>query len=110
MTISWTDFEKVELTIGTVISAEFFEGAKKPAIKLWVDLGHLGIKKSSAQITYHYTPETLIGRQVLCVTNFAPKKIGSFMSEILVTGFADAEGQIVLANVDIPVPNGARLF
>lgn len=110
MTINWSDFEKIELRAGTITKAEIFEGARKPAIKLWVDFGELGIKKSSAQINHHYKPEELIGRQVLCVTNFPPKQIGSFMSEVLVTGFADKQGAIVLASIDKSVPNGSRLI
>ena len=110
MTIDWSDFEKIELRAGTISQAEIFEGARKPAIKLWIDFGEFGIKKSSAQITHHYKPEELIGRQVLCVTNFPPKQIGSFMSEVLVTGFADKQGEIVLASIDMPVPNGSRLI
>ena len=110
MTIDWSDFEKIELRAGTISQAEIFEGARKPAIKLWIDFGEFGIKKSSAQITHHYKPEELIGRQVLCVTNFPPKQIGSFMSEVLVTGFADKQGEIILASIDMPVPNGSRLI
>jgi tRNA-binding protein len=110
MTISWSDFEKVELRVGTITQVEAFVGARKPAIKVWVDLGELGIKKSSAQIAHHYTPDQLIGKQVVCVTNFAPKQIGNFMSELLVTGFPDADGHIILTAVDKPVPNGVRLF
>lgn len=109
MTINWSDFEKVELRAGTIVRAEPFEGAKKPAIKVWVDLGELGIKKSSAQISHHYTPEQLLGKQVLCVANFAPKQIGNFMSELLVTGFPDSQGNIVLAGIDKNIPNGAKL-
>ncbi len=110
MTIDWADFERVALHIGTVVKAENFEGARKPAIKVWVDLGALGIKKSSAQITQHYQPENLIGKQVICVCNFAPKQIGNFMSEVLITGFPDQNGHVVLSTVDKPVPNGMRLF
>jgi tRNA-binding protein len=110
MTINWQDFEKIELRAGTIIQAEHFEGARKPAIKVWIDLGDLGIKKSSAQITYHYQPEHLIGKQVVCVTNFQPKQIGNFMSEVLVTGFPDAENSVVLCSIDKPVPNGSKLF
>lgn len=110
MIINWSDFEKIEVRVGTIIQAEPFEGSRKPAIKVWVDLGALGIKKSSAQITDHYQPHELVGKQVLCVTNFAPKQIGDFMSQVLVTGFPDEEGRVVLATVDKQVPNGAKLF
>jgi len=108
-TIRWEDFEKVDLRIGTIVRAEPFPEARKPAYQVWVDLGPLGIKKSSAQITAHYTPENLLGRQVLCVCNFPPRQIANFMSEVLVTGFADENGGIVLAGTDKPVPNGSKL-
>lgn len=108
-TIEWQDFEKIELRVGTIVAARVNEKAKKPAYVLEVDLGELGVKTSSAQITVHYTPENLVGRQVLCVCNFAPKRIAGVVSEVLVTGFADAQGAIVLAGVERSVPNGARL-
>jgi tRNA-binding protein len=110
-TISWDDFEKVEIRTGTIVAAEPFPQARKPAFKLRIDFGpEIGEKKSSAQITVHYTPEDLVGRQVMAVVNFPPRQIGPFMSEVLTLGFADANGDIVLAAVDTPVPNGARLM
>lgn len=109
--ITFDDFLKVDLRVGTVIDAQPFPEAKKPAIKLWVDFGaEIGIKKSSAQITVHYTPQELIGRQVVAVTNFPPRQIGKFMSEILVTGFEDENGAIVLISPDKKVPNGRKLL
>lgn len=109
-TIDLEDFNKVDLRVGTIIQVENFEKARKPAYKIWVDLGDdLGVKKSSAQVTQWYTPDSLIGRQVICVCNFKPRQIANFMSEILITGFSAAEGGIVLASVERPVPNGSKL-
>lgn len=108
-TIDWQDFEKVELRVGTIRSARPNEKAIKPAYVLEVDLGELGVKTSSAQITAHYDCAELIGRQVLCVCNFPPKRIAGIRSEVLVTGAHDDAGRVVLAGFDLPLPNGARL-
>jgi tRNA-binding protein len=107
--ITWEDFEKVDLRAGTIIQAEPFPEAKKPAYKLWVDLGEMGIKKSSAQITDLYQIDDLVGRQVLCVVNFAPRQVANFMSEVLVTGFYKQGKQVVLAQPAETVPNGTKL-
>lgn len=110
-TIAYSDFEKVDIRIGTVVSAEEFPQARKPAYKLAIDFGpELGIKRSSAQITVHYTLDDLVGRQVMAVVNFPPRQIGPFMSEVLTLGYADTSGAIVLAGVDHPVPNGAKMM
>ena len=109
-TITWADFEKVELRAGTILEVQDFPKARKPAYQLKVDFGELGIKWSSAQITKHYTKEELIGRQILGVVNFPEKQIANFMSQFLVTGLADENGDIVLTTVERPVPNGSRLI
>ncbi len=107
--IEWQDFERVELRVGTLISAAPNEKALKPAYVLQVDLGELGIRTSSAQLTAHYSTDQLLGRQVLCVCNFAPKRIAGVRSEVLVAGVYDSDGKVVLASFDKPLPNGARL-
>lgn len=108
--ISYDDFLAVDIRVGTVVRAEPFPEARKPALKLWVDFGDpLGVKKSSAQITQHYTPEGLVGRQVMAVVNFPPLQIGPVRSEVLVLGLSDAKGAIVLIGPDQPVQNGERM-
>ncbi|SIN68663.1 tRNA-binding protein [Halodesulfovibrio marinisediminis] len=109
-TIAWNDFEKVELRVGKILSAEVFKEARKPAYIMHIDFGEeIGQRKSSAQITKHYVPEELVGRLVVAVVNFPNKQIGPIMSECLVTGFADGNGDIVLCGVDKDVPLGAKL-
>ncbi len=109
--MTYDDFAAVDIRVGTVTRAEPFPEARKPAIKLWVDFGgDIGEKRSSAQITRHYAPETLIGRQVLAVVNFPPRQIGKVLSEVLVLGLPDAEGEVVLIAPDQPVPAGGALF
>lgn len=109
--ISFADFDRVDIRAGTILEAEPFPEARKPAFKLKIDFGPgIGIKKSSAQITKYYTPQTLIGRQVFAVVNFPPRQIGPFMSEVLTLGFPDDEGAVVLGAIERKVPDGGRLF
>lgn len=109
--IAYDDFERVDIRVGTIIEAAPFPEARKPAYKLLIDFGaEIGIKKSSAQITVHYTPEALVGRQVMAVVNFPPRQIGPVRSEVLTLGYEDEGGAIVLAAVDKPVPNGKKLM
>ncbi len=105
------DFHRLDIRVGTVVRAEPYPEARTPAIKLWVDFGAaIGLKQSSAQITAHYAPDALVGKQVLAVVNFPPRRIGAFLSEILVLGLPDGEGQVVLIGPDQPVPAGGRLY
>lgn len=108
--ITYPEFEKVELRVGTVLEVQDFPEARKPAYKLTIDFGEFGIKKSSAQITKHYTKEELVGKQVVCVINFPTKQIGPFVSECLTTGFADENGDVVLTQPERVVPNGSKIF
>ena len=108
--ISFDDFLKVDIRVGQVLRAEPYPEARKPAIKMWIDFGpEIGEKRTSAQVTAHYTPESLVGRQVMAVVNFPPRQIGKFMSEVLVLGVSDAQGGIVLLAPDQPVPIGVRM-
>ncbi|MCY4591283.1 MAG: tRNA-binding protein [Alphaproteobacteria bacterium] len=111
MTLSFEDFLKVDIRVGTVIEAEPFPEARSPAYRLRVDFGpEIGVRKTSAQVTMHYTLDELTGRQVVAVVNFPPKQIGKFMSEVLVLGIPDADGEVVLLGVDQDVPNGGRMY
>ena len=109
--IEYADFERVDIRVGTVIDARPFPEARKPAIKLTIDFGSdIGIRRSSAQITRHYTPDALVGKQVVAVVNFPPRQIGPFMSQVLTLGVPDAAGEVVLLHPSLPVPNGGRMF
>jgi tRNA-binding protein len=107
--ITWADFEKIDIRTGTIVSVEDFPKANKPAYKLLVDFGPLGIKRSSAQITKHYTPDQLINRQVIAIVNFPPKQIADFISECLVMGIYDENNDVVLLQPSSPVPNGGKI-
>lgn len=109
--LSFPEFDRVDIRVGTIVDAQPFPEARKPAIKLWIDFGaELGTRKSSAQVTKHYTPDALVGRQVCAVVNFPPRQIGPFRSEVLTLGMPDPDGGVVLISPDLQVPNGGRLF
>jgi tRNA-binding protein len=111
MVASFEDFERIDIRVGTVVDAQPYPEARKPAIKLWIDFGGaIGVKRSSAQITVHYAPAALIGRQVVAVVNFAPRQIGKFISEVLTLGVPDDNGAVVLLSPDLGVANGGRMF
>jgi tRNA-binding protein len=109
VTISWGDFEKVDMRVGVITDAAEFPEARRPAYRLWIDFGPLGVKRSSAQITAHYRPEELIGRRVVAVVNFPTKQIGPFVSEVLVLGAYDDTGEVILLRPDQPVPPGSKI-
>lgn len=108
--VSLADFERIDIRVGTVVKAEPFPEARKPAIKLWIDLGDLGTKQSSAQITGCYDPTTVVGKQVVCIVNLPPLRVAGFVSEVLTTGFRNSDGHVVLCTADAPVPNGSKLY
>lgn len=109
-TISYADFTRLEMRVGRIVRAEPFPEARRPAFRLWIDLGELGVKRSSAQVTAHYEVADLMGRQVVAVTNFPPKQIATFLSEVLVLGVPSADGEVVLLAPDRDVPDGGRVY
>lgn len=109
MTIDWADFERVDMRVGVIVDAQAFPEARRPAIKLWIDFGELGVKRSSAQITERYAPAELVGRRVVAVVNFPPKHIGPFLSEVLVLGAYGERGEVILLRPDFDVSPGARI-
>lgn len=109
MAITWADFERVDLRVGVIVNAQVFPEARKPAIRLWVDFGPLGVKQSSAQITERYAPAELVGRRVVAVVNFPPKQIGPFVSEVLVLGAYGERGEVILLRPDFDVSPGAKI-
>jgi tRNA-binding protein len=109
MTITWADFERVDIRVGVIVEAQVFPEARKPAIKLWIDFGELGVKRSSAQITERYTPAELVGRRVVAVVNFPPKQIGPFVSEVLVLGASGERGEVILLRPDFDVAPGSKI-
>jgi tRNA-binding protein len=109
MSLAWAEFEKVDMRVGIVVDAQPFPEARRPAYKLWVDFGPLGVKRSSAQVTRHYAPAELVGRHVIAVVNFPPKQIGPFVSEVLVLGAYDEGGEVVLLRPDVDVAPGAKI-
>jgi tRNA-binding protein len=109
MSIGWAEFERVDMRVGVVVDAQPFPEARRPALKLWIDFGALGVKRSSAQITERYAPAELVGRRVIAVVNFPPKQIGPFVSEVLVLGAYDEKGQVILLRPDFDVTPGSRI-
>ena len=109
MTITWADFERVDMRVGVITDAQPFPEARQPALKLWIDFGALGVKRSSAQITDHYAPADLVGRRVIAVVNFPPKQIGPFVSEVLVLGAYGERGEVILLRPDFDVPPGSKI-
>jgi tRNA-binding protein len=109
MTITWADFERVDMRVGVIVEAQIFPEARQPAIKLWIDFGELGVKRSSAQISERYAPEELVGRRVVAVVNFPPKQIGPFVSEVLVLGAYSERGEVILLRPDFDVAPGSKI-